>query len=162
MAGFVVRLALLVGLAAWAGACADWTDRVDSRVATAGLPDVLVDLESEEWRLDGSDPEAPVTLAFEPGDDDGVDDDEEGDGMVSGQAPCNRYHGRFELEGDDGIDIDDVATTMMACPDGIMAAERAYLDALEDVDTFDLDDDVGHLVLSSDEGVDLAFTAVDD
>jgi heat shock protein HslJ len=52
------------------------------------------------------------------------------DGKVSGSAGCNQYNGSYTLDGD-AIAVGPLATTMMACPEPVMAQEQAYLAALE-------------------------------
>jgi heat shock protein HslJ len=78
---------------------------------------------------------------------------------ASGAAPCNTFRGGVTLEGDDGVRLDDIATTLMSCEPEAMTAERAYLAALEQVRTADVTDP-DRLVLTAD-GVRLSFTAVD-
>jgi heat shock protein HslJ len=58
-----------------------------------------------------------------------------------------------------GVRIDDIATTLMSCQPNVMAAERAYLTALAQVQNADVADQ-DRLVLPSD-AVRLSFTAVD-
>lgn len=84
-----------------------------------------------EWRiaeLAGAPlPEgAEANLRFSPG------------GALSGKAACNRFAGRYTLTGE-GLRLDPGAMTMMACPEPVMAAERAILDALGQIDRFDFD-----------------------
>lgn len=70
-------------------------------------------------------------------------------GGLSGKAACNRFSGRFTLSGE-GLRLDPGAMTMMACPDPLMAAERAMLDALARVDRFDFDAGGDLLLLGGD------------
>jgi heat shock protein HslJ len=51
------------------------------------------------------------------------------DGALSGSSGCNTFNGTYTLDGD-AIAIGPLATTMMACPDEIMAQEQAFLTAL--------------------------------
>jgi len=140
---------LALAAAAALASCGSPTDN-DTRSATAGLPDTLQSLQAETWVLDPSettpavDTEATITLSF-------------GDERLQGQAPCNVYGAPFELEGDHGIDIGPVTSTMAACDD--LDAERAYLGALEEVDEADTVDPT-RLVLEGD-GVSLAFDRLD-
>lgn len=126
-----ISLVLVAAFAVLLGACASPTEE-DSLSATYGLPDVERALEAETWVLDGQgsspeiDTDTTVTLEFDGG-------------RVAGQAPCNRYHGGFELDGHD-IRIGPLAGTMMACDEAVDAAERAYFSALEAVDTVDVTD----------------------
>lgn len=66
-------------------------------------------------------------------------------GGVAGSGGCNRLVGGFSLTGE-GLQFSAMGSTMMACPDGLMAQERTLLDALEQVTRFDLTDD-GRLLL---------------
>jgi heat shock protein HslJ/membrane-bound inhibitor of C-type lysozyme len=70
---------------------------------------------------------AEATLRFSPG------------GGLFGKAACNRFMGRHTLSGE-GLRLETGGMTMMACPDPLMAAERAILDALARVDRFDVDE----------------------
>ncbi|MFN3275193.1 MAG: META domain-containing protein [Paracoccus sp. (in: a-proteobacteria)] len=56
-------------------------------------------------------------------------------GRIAGQAPCNRYFAGFEQDAA-SLAIGAVGATRMAClDDGRMAAETAFLSALEAVTT---------------------------
>lgn len=123
-----------------------------TRSATAGLPDLEQSLAAHEWLLDPGDSSLaagsePVTLAFP------------GPTAASGAAPCNTYRGAVTLDGDDGVRVDDIATTLVHCEPDVAAAEDEYLEALAQVRTADVTDR-DRLVLTSD-GVRLSFTAVD-
>ena len=59
-------------------------------------------------------------------------------GRVAGSAGCNRLVGGFTLTGE-GLSFGQMASTMMACPEPLMAQERRMLDALEQVAAFDMD-----------------------
>jgi len=71
------------------------------------------------------------------------------DGQVSGSAGCNRYNGPYKLNGDQ-ITIGMLATTMMMCPDDIMAQEQGYLKLLQTPGTAAKQGD--NLVLTLDDG----------
>lgn len=66
-------------------------------------------------------------------------------GRVAGSGGCNRLVGGFTLTGE-GLHFGAMGSTMMACPDALMAQERTLLDALEQVRRFDLAED-GRLLL---------------
>ncbi|MEL6318641.1 MAG: META domain-containing protein, partial [Pseudomonadota bacterium] len=93
-------------------------------LAAAGLGALLAaaagDAAARVWRL--ADPAPPAgaettTLAFADG------------GRVAGQAPCNRYFAEARrLNG--RIRVLGLGATRKLCPPEIMAAERAYFDAL--------------------------------
>jgi heat shock protein HslJ len=143
---------LAVLLAATAGGCG-WNDAVDSRAATAGLPDVRQLVEAHEWILDRADSsltvddDNPVTLSV-TGDD------------VSGTAPCNVYRGDITLD-DDSVEISDLALTTQACDGSIMDAEAEYIAALEAVDTVDADEDDNERLVLHDGDVRLVFRPYD-
>lgn len=59
------------------------------------------------------------------------------DGRVSGKAACNTYGGPYELDGNK-ISFGLMETTLMACPEPIMAQETGYLAALASADTFEV------------------------
>jgi heat shock protein HslJ len=139
----VVAATAVVAVAA---GCGQWSDPVDSRVGTAGLPTTLQDLEAKRWILEGRGGPG-ATLVF--------DED-----TVRGSAPCNTYRGAFDLDGDTGIDIRDLATTRQACSAAVLRAERRYLVALAAVDTVHVDDDNDRLTLSDGYGDSLRFRGI--
>lgn len=103
-----------------------------------GMP---IDLLVGGWvatHLDGAAlPEGvELTLAFDPVEN-----------RVSGKSACNRYFAGYTLTGE-GLSFDAAAGTMMACPDDLMAVERAFLETLPTVSRFDVTD-AGDLVLLS-------------
>ncbi|WP_029430089.1 META domain-containing protein [Blastococcus sp. URHD0036] len=147
------HVALLAGAVLVAGlllaACG--SDDVDPAAATAGLPDLGQSLAAQQWLLDAGDSSVtgttgPVTLEIDGG-------------TASGTAPCNTYRGPVALDGDSGVRIGPLATTLMGCEPAVMTAEREYLDALERVRTADVPDQ-DRLVLTAD-GVRLSYTAID-
>ncbi|MBB3167255.1 META domain-containing protein [Simiduia aestuariiviva] len=50
---------------------------------------------------------------------------------IAGFAGCNRYKGQAVLMVDGRFKVDQLATTMMMCPDAAMALERRYTSLLE-------------------------------
>ena len=78
------------------------------------------------------------------------------EGLASGFGGCNTFRGGYELDGD-SIAIGPLAGTLMACEEPKMAAEAAYLPALEAADSWALED--GELVLSTDGDETLRFSA---
>ncbi|SFJ73526.1 META domain-containing protein [Cellulomonas sp. KH9] len=84
---------------------------------------------------------APVTLLVE-------------DGRVSGTSGCNTY--TASLDTSDGWSVGDIGLTRMACEPAAMALEKAYLDALAEVDAAALT--VGGLELTGPD-VTLTFAA---
>jgi heat shock protein HslJ len=69
---------------------------------------------------------------------------------VFGSGACNRYNGGVELTGET-LAFGAIASTMMACPDALMAQERRFFDALAGVTGFDIDE-TGALILRGAEG----------
>jgi heat shock protein HslJ len=51
------------------------------------------------------------------------------DGTVRGTTGCNRYTGRYALDGNE-LAVSPLATTRMMCADAVMEQEMAYLGAL--------------------------------
>lgn len=74
-------------------------------------------------------------------------------GGVAGSAGCNRYFGSFTLTGEGLSFGPGMGSTMMACEDNAMAAERAFLSAMTTVDRFDIDADGALLLISADAPV---------
>jgi len=57
------------------------------------------------------------------------------DGQVSGSSGCNRFHGSFTAQGN-ALAIHPLATTRMACEEGLMAQEQEFLRALQSATTW--------------------------
>jgi heat shock protein HslJ len=68
------------------------------------------------------------------------------EGRVAGRASCNRYFAVYSVDGET-LNIQQAATTMMACPEALMNQERRFLDALQGVHSFEIDA-TGALVLT--------------
>ena len=78
-------------------------------------------------------PTHPITVSFD------------GD-QIFGTAACNGYGGTYQIS-DDVFEITDLAVTEMACgPDEVMESERAFLEALLNVDAAEVAD--GKLVMT--------------
>jgi heat shock protein HslJ len=114
---------LLLAVAACGGAAAD--------AGSGGLEGLLGD---EEWVLaeaevDGEPLVVPagteVTLQQTP---------EGQEGQVAGTSGCNRYSTTMTVVGSTVSVRPEIAATMMACPEDVMALEQAYLQALPKVD----------------------------
>jgi len=100
------------------------------------------DLEGGDWavvELDG----APISAGSEP--TIGFADA----GSFHGSA-CNRFRGRYSLDGS-SIDFGDAAATMMACPDPLMTGEQSLFGALSAAKQASISPD-GKLVLSDADG----------
>ena len=74
------------------------------------------------------------------------------DGNVFGTAGCNTYRASYTLDGD-SLEISEPSGTLISCPPPVDEFERAYLDALGEVATWELDGE--ELVLSDADGSEL-------
>jgi len=110
----------------------------DETVAAYGAADRLWQLES----LDGAAFPASATLEFGEG------------GAISGTTPCNLYSGRQTVPYP-WFAVERIVTTRRACPD--LAAERAYLDALQEMTLSEVAGPV--LRLENDAGREMIFRA---
>jgi heat shock protein HslJ/uncharacterized lipoprotein YbaY len=81
-------------------------------------------------------------------------------GRVFGNDSCNRYMGPAVLTGET-LTFGALATTMMACPEAMMAQERRFLDALAQVTGFDIDA-TGALILRGPDGALITARAATD
>lgn len=72
------------------------------------------------------------------------------DGRFAGQGSCNRLQGGFRLSGE-ALRLGPVASTMMACPEPVMAAKRRWVEALAKVRAFALMPE-GELLLLGEDG----------
>ncbi len=118
-----------------------------SRAAPAGPAGPLPGL-TGAWRvvtLDGAPPpgRTGVTMDFAPG------------GRLSGQAPCNRYHAGYRIEGN-RIIFSPGATTRMFCGEEIMSAEQRLMEMLGGGAEWSLSDE--NLTLAADSGVTVTAT----
>ncbi|MFZ1470514.1 MAG: serine hydrolase [Paracoccaceae bacterium] len=73
------------------------------------------------------------------------------DGRVSGSATCNQIIGSYQTTGAD-LKFSPLGSTMMACPEALMAQERALLDLLPLVTSYQIDQ-TGALMLMGPDGV---------
>jgi heat shock protein HslJ len=81
---------------------------------------------------------------------------------VSGQGPCNAYHGRFTTDLDSWtVVISHLASTQRACEDATERAEREYLHALTLVRDVEFSDGWFHVVLDNATGDRLSYDAFD-
>ena len=106
-----------------------------------GAPRAL--LGTDEWSITeiGSSPvlaDTAPTIAF-------LDDN-----AVAGSGSCNRFRGGFKLTGE-GLTIEQLASTMMACPDPVMQQEQSLIRQLEATHSFDIRAD-GALILMDTKG----------
>jgi heat shock protein HslJ len=132
-----------------AGCCRLVTPAVDmARAAQAASP-----LEGATWRLaqiSGTEPAGlagltrAVTVQFE-------------DGLARGFSGCNNFTGGYRLEGD-RLQLGQLASTMMACPDPAMSVENAFQAAFAGTFEFTVDGD--RLLVSAASGESLSFERV--
>jgi heat shock protein HslJ/membrane-bound inhibitor of C-type lysozyme len=80
------------------------------------------------------------------------------DGGAAGFAGCNRWMSPAKLTGE-GLSFERAASTMMACPEEAMKAERDFLDALAKVTRHDFDDAGNLLLKAGDETIIVAAKA---
>jgi len=63
------------------------------------------------------------------------------DGKIGGSSGCNSYGGLYKVSGQK-ITTDSIAMTLMACMDsGVMEQEQAFLEQLQNIQTFELIED---------------------
>jgi len=101
-------------------------------------------LAGAEWRvthINGQPviPNSKVTMEF-------------ADGRIFGAASCNRFMGGATTSADGlSIEMSQMASTMMACPDGLMRQEGEFLKVLGDVTGYSVDG-AGALTLTTKDG----------
>jgi heat shock protein HslJ len=125
--------ALLFALGLAAG-CGGDEDSVVDAASFVGIPWVL----SAGLDVDGWESAAPSATFT--------------DSAVAGSTGCNRFSAPYTVDGD-SLEIGMIAATLMACPPPADAVERAYVDALERVTGWRVDD--AELVLLDEEGAEL-------
>ncbi|MCL4863646.1 MAG: YbaY family lipoprotein [Caldilineaceae bacterium] len=59
------------------------------------------------------------------------------EGQVGGRSGCNQYGGSYVIDGD-GLTVGALFSTMMACPEPLMAVEAAFTDALSAAERYEL------------------------
>jgi len=100
--------------------------------------------------LNGAEPIAGTTLTAEF----------DQDGRVGGSSGCNSYNTTYVVDGNELTFGEQVASTMMACPDPIMRQEGEFHQALVDTATYEIKDD--ELILSDSSGNEVArFEVID-
>jgi heat shock protein HslJ len=111
------------------------------------------DLTSKIWLLSELNGKAPITGT-------GITAEFDQDGKVSGSSGCNNYSTSYTVDGNQLAFGEQMASTLMACPEPIMEQERDYTQALGDTDTYEISND--ELTLKDTNGNELArFDAVD-
>ncbi len=90
-----------------------------------------VTLTGQVWvatELDGESilPDTSITAEFKE------------DGTLSGSNGCNRYNTTYTVDGSSIQVNSPMATTLMACPDPVMAQEGVYMEAMGEAVTFEI------------------------
>jgi len=109
-----------------------------SMLAACGETTANLPLEGTQWKLTEMDGKADP--AFDAEEDTFNFTLDPSRMMVYGVGACNRLFGSYEREGKDELDIDRLASTMMACPN--MDLESRFAKLLEEADKFRIDGDV--------------------
>lgn len=107
-------------------------------LAACGGQKVNLPLEGTQWKLMEMDGKANPAFTAEPDTFNFTLDPTRM--MVYGVGACNRLFGPYELEGKDELDIERLASTMMACPN--MDLESRFSKLLEEADKYKIDGDV--------------------
>ena len=107
-------------------------------LAAGGSPKTNLPLEGTQWKLTEMDGKADP--AFAAGEDTFNFTLDPSRMMVYGVGACNRLFGPYELEEGNGLDIERLASTMMACPN--MDLESRFAKLLEEADKYEIDGDV--------------------
>ncbi len=107
-------------------------------LAACGGQKVNLPLEGTQWKLMEMDGKANPAFTAEPDTFNFTLDPSRM--MVYGVGACNRLFGPYELEGKDELDIERLASTMMACPN--MDLESRFSKLLEEADKYKIDGDV--------------------
>ena len=97
-------------------------------LAACGSPKTNLPLEGTQWKLTEMDGKADP--AFAAGEDTFNFTLDPSRMMVYGVGACNRLFGPYELEEGNGLDIERLASTMMACPN--MDLESRFAKLLEE------------------------------
>lgn len=59
-------------------------------------------------------------------------------GVISGCAGCNRFFGNYRDLGEGHLQLSDISSTKMMCPETFMKIENLYLPTLNKVDGYEL------------------------
>jgi heat shock protein HslJ len=139
-----ILLVAVIAMAVTAAACGSDSRSNESK---ALIPRDPGNLSGTEWRLVSTDDttnvpaSTVVTIHFEQD-------------VASGIAPCNRYHVPFTVDGTDAT-VGHVASTLMACAQNVMDIEQRYFNALEKVDTAEIQQ--ARLVLTGPHSIRLVY-----
>jgi heat shock protein HslJ len=72
-------------------------------------------------------------------------------GRVAGNSRCNRYMGGYERDGE-SLSFGNLAGTMMACPEPLMAEEQRFYQAMSQVSAWRIDPQTELLHLVNEAG----------
>ena len=73
------------------------------------------------------------------------------DGRLSGFTGCNRLSASYRVEKRSVVIDDAVATTGKACVEALMSQERAFVDIIRSIDSYDFDQTNALLLKENDE-----------
>lgn len=116
-------------------------------MTACGTPKANLPLEGTSWKLVEMNGEQNPAFAAEEDSFHFTLNAE--DKMVAGVGACNRLFGPYTLSGEGAIDIERLASTMMACPN--LDLETAFVKVLEDMDRYTVSGDELTLYKGSDK-----------
>lgn len=132
-----LRTLLAIGAVAALAACSSGgSDDEPLEESPTGAGNPTLDMTGSWTLTSGSNADGDIALVA----DAPVTMDVTEDGTVSGTSACNQYNGDVTIEGTE-VSFGPIASTMMACPDDVMAVETAYQAALGEVNSGALDGD---------------------
>ena len=117
-------------------------------LAACGGQKVNLPLEGTQWKLMEMDGKANPAFTAEPDTFNFTLDPSRM--MVYGVGACNRLFGPYELEGKDELDIERLASTMMACPN--MDLETSVLQSMDQVRSVKAGKDENEMLLVDQDG----------
>ncbi len=130
----LLGLAIIIGLFASACSCKCYNKAEKKTSSDISIYDGdwhLIKIGSSNVKLSQDEQKISLTLT-------------EGNSNFSGYSGCNRYFGAYTInEGE--LELGNAGVTMMACPDIDMSTERKYLDNLNKVDSYRIEDDTLYL-----------------
>jgi heat shock protein HslJ len=85
------------------------------------------------WTLTSLEGQAPLPVTT-------ITAEFDAEGRVHGSSGCNTYAGPYEVDGNKLKFGQPMASTMMACHPVVMDQERAYMEALVAVETYEIED----------------------
>ncbi len=106
------------------GAGQSGSSAINVNVSEGQLPPPGGDLEGVNWTLSGTPDGVSITVLFE-------------NGTVTGSAGCNSYNGNYTASAP-SITVGALTTGKQMCEDSLMAAEQAYLQALQGATSYEV------------------------